>query len=72
MQLGRWSYFVYLFQGLAAGLTVGLVFQQRLAVIAPASWLQLTVGAAGLLLVATLSGKYFEAPLIRWGQRHAY
>ncbi len=72
VQLGRWSYFVYLFQGLATGLTVGLLFHHRLAVIAPDNWLQLVTGAAGLLLAAALSWKFFEAPLVRWGQRHSY
>jgi peptidoglycan/LPS O-acetylase OafA/YrhL len=72
VQLGRWSYFVYLFQGLMTGLTVGLLFHHRLAIDAPESWLQLAAGAAGLLLAAGVSGRFFEAPLIRWGQRHSY
>ncbi len=71
-QLGRWSYFVYLFQGLAVGLTAGVLFHHRLAVISPASWLQLAVGLAGLLLAAGLSFRFFETPLLRWGQRHSY
>jgi len=70
--LGRWSYFIYLFQGLATGLAIGLLFHQRLAVIAPAGWLQLAAGTGGLLLAAGLSWKFFETPLVRWGQRHTY
>ena len=72
VQLGRWSYFVYLFQGFAISLTVGLLFHHRLAVINPTGWLQLAAGTAGLLLAAAVSAKYFEAPLIHWGRRHSY
>jgi peptidoglycan/LPS O-acetylase OafA/YrhL len=72
VQLGRWSYFVYLFQWLVVGFTVGAVFHHRLAVVTPANWLELAVGGAGLLLAAGLSLRFLEAPLVRWGQRHAY
>ena len=71
-QLGRWSYFVYLFQGLLIGLAVGLLFHRRLAVVSPANTWQFTAGLAGLLVAAALSGKFLEAPLLRWGRRHAY
>jgi peptidoglycan/LPS O-acetylase OafA/YrhL len=72
VQLGRWSYFIYLFQGLLIGLTVGALFHQRLAVVNPATWFQLVAGGAGLLLAAGLSHRFLETPLVRWGQRHAY
>lgn len=70
--LGRWSYFIYLFQGLVIGLTVGALFHHRLAVVNPATWFELAAGGAGLLLAAGLSHKFLETPLVRWGQRHAY
>lgn len=73
VQLGRWSYFVYLFQGLVIGLTVGLMGHHRLAVIHPAdNWWLLGAGLTVLMIAAGLSLRFFETPLVRWGQRHAY
>lgn len=72
VQLGQWSYCLYLFQGLLIGLTVGLIFHRRLEVSPPSTWWQLMIGAGGLVLAAGLSARYFEAPLMRWGRRHAY
>jgi peptidoglycan/LPS O-acetylase OafA/YrhL len=70
--LGRWSYFIYLFQGLIIGIVVSLVFRGHLAIGAPTTWLQLVVGLAGLLVVAAASWRWFETPFIAWGRRWCY
>jgi peptidoglycan/LPS O-acetylase OafA/YrhL len=70
--LGRYSYFLYLFQGLAVGLIASLAFERRWAVASLDHWTLATVGLAGMLLVAALSWRYFEAPLISLGHRWAY
>jgi peptidoglycan/LPS O-acetylase OafA/YrhL len=70
--LGRWSYFIYLFQSFVAGIVVNLVFHRCFAISAPTTWLQLAVGLAGLLVVAAASWRWFEAPFITWGHRQSY
>ena len=70
--LGRWSYFVYLFQGFVTGIVVNLVFHRHLAVSAPTTWLQLMVGLTGLIVVAAASWCWFEAPFIARGRRRSY
>ena len=70
--LGRWSYFIYLFHRFIAGIVISLVFHGRLAICAPATWLQLVVGLAGLLVAAAASWRWLEAPFTAWGRRRAY
>ncbi len=70
--LGRYSYFLYLFQGFAISLTVGLVFHRQLAIALPVTWLQLAVGLGGLLALAAASWRWLESPILRRGRRCAY
>ncbi len=70
--LGRYSYFLYLFQGVIIGLTVGLAFHGQLAVVAPTTWLELAAGIAVLLAAAHVSWRWFESPLLALGRRLAY
>ncbi len=70
--LGRYSYFLYLFQGFAIGLVVGIVFHARLMITNAESWPQLAVGFAGLLALAALSWHWLESPLIALGRRRTY
>lgn len=70
--LGRHSYFLYLWHGL---LGLGLIRwwggeNFRLSTF-PALFI-VVVAAVATWLAAGLSWKFFEAPLIRWGQRHSY
>ena len=70
--LGRYSYFLYLFQGFAIGLTVSLVFHRQLTITLPATWLQLTVGLGGLLGLAAASWRWIESPLLAFGRQRTY
>lgn len=70
--LGRHSYFLYLWHGL---LGVGLIrwWGGENFSLASLSALLLVLGAVGATwLAAAVSWKFFEAPLLRWGQRTAY
>lgn len=70
--LGRYSYFIYLFQFLVPGLAVGLFFHHRAAIVPLSSWVELTAGLAVLLLAAMASWRWIESPLIARGRRQAY
>lgn len=72
VQLGRWSYFIYLFHGLGVGLAVGLLFHGRFAVISPSNVWQLLAGLTGVFAAAALSMRFIEAPFLRWAHRRGY
>jgi len=68
--LGRYSYFIYLFQGMIAGLIMNLCFHRGSDLTAPpADLLQLATGLAGVLLAAAVSWHWLEAPLLAWSRR---
>jgi peptidoglycan/LPS O-acetylase OafA/YrhL len=71
-QLGRHSYFLYLWHGL---LGVGLVHWwggEHFVLNSPSGLLIVLSAGGATWLAAALSWRFFEAPFIRWGQRHAY
>jgi peptidoglycan/LPS O-acetylase OafA/YrhL len=70
--LGRYSYFLYLFQGLILGLAVSLVFTGQTPIRPPQKWIELGFGFVVLLLVAAASFRWLEQPILALGRRWRY
>lgn len=70
--LGRRSYFIYLFQGLAIGSVIGLVCYSRPMIVHARDGIELLFGLAGLTGLAALSWRWLESPLIAFGRRWSY
>ncbi len=69
--VGRHSYFIYLFHGM-----IGAAIQRAApAFIKPEAispWWTLPLSAVVLGVAASLSMRWFEAPIMRWGRRRIY
>jgi len=68
--LGRYSYFIYLFHGWIVGLIVSLLFRHQWGLAPAVDVPQLAVGLAGLFVVASLSWRWFEEPLLTATRKH--
>jgi peptidoglycan/LPS O-acetylase OafA/YrhL len=69
-ELGRHSYFIYLFHGMVLSLAVSLIFRRTAGVAEPLNWLQFGPGLGVLFVLAALSWRWMEQPLLAWARRH--
>lgn len=70
--IGRYSYFLYLFQGLIICLAVGVFFHGRFALVLPVNLVQVLVGLTALVGTSALSWRYLESPILILGRRFSY
>jgi peptidoglycan/LPS O-acetylase OafA/YrhL len=69
---GKYSYFIYLFQGLLARPIVSLLFHGRWEDAPISSWPEGIAAVIVMLAPAALSWHCFEAPLLRFSKRWSY
>lgn len=71
-RFGRYSYFIYLFQGTVIGLTLSVFHGKALSLRPPQNWCEAIIIPFACYATGWLSWKTFEGPLSRWGQSFHY
>ena len=72
VNLGRHSYFVYLWHGLIGSSIIRALGGPDFTLNSAAGLAIVAVAIGSTLLAATASWKWFEGPLVEWGHRHHY
>jgi peptidoglycan/LPS O-acetylase OafA/YrhL len=70
--LGSVSYAVYLFHQLISGLLHMLILQEAPYLASPAAAMVTFLALSVTLLLAEISRRWFDGPLINWGRRMNY
>jgi len=72
VHLGRHSYFIYLWHGLLGGALIRWLEGPEFVLNSAAGFAVAALAAGATWAAATASWRWFEGPLVAWGQRQSY